>query len=202
MWSALVLVLVTAVTAVPQAQATVPMPQCALPRRRPRTVSSPGEALAALRRDGAFLLPSGTVDPQVVARLDRWLADSSEALPSSPVRSPRLRRHRLPLPGDAGGEVATAVAAIVRAISAPDGTGALHSQAVLAELGAFVVSPGAAEQVRMCATRGGGSHMQMQWGYSSILSASRHWSCKRHCVPGPPPRRVLASDVVRTSTST
>jgi hypothetical protein len=106
------------------------------------TAGSAAQSLLALASHGAFQLPISTVDQKLVRQLLRWLVEDSDRLPSYTVRNPNERDHRLLLPGDADGNVALAVASILRAITG----GAVDHAAVLIELGAFIVSPGAGAQ--------------------------------------------------------
>jgi hypothetical protein len=114
-----------------------------MPARLPlRMVRSPEAALAALRESGAFTLSPAAVDSDAIAHIDGWLLRHAQRLPHYTVRQPSRRQHLLLLPGDAGGAVADLVASILRAL----GPTVFPPAAVLAELGAFVVEPGAPPQ--------------------------------------------------------
>jgi hypothetical protein len=106
------------------------------------TVTTAAQSLNALSTYGAFKLPSSTVDSRIVAQLHSWFTEHISQLPSYPVRNPHERSHRLALPGDANGDVSHAISSILRVISG----GALAREAVLTELGVFIVSAGAAAQ--------------------------------------------------------
>ncbi len=120
-----------------------------LPARLPlQVVRSGADAAAALRSDGAFtLLPgqrgivAGADDAAAREYLDRWLQRNVDKLAHYTVRQPHRRQHALLLFGDAGGAVATVVGGMLRAL-----TDVIPADAELAELGAFVVSPGAEAQ--------------------------------------------------------
>ena len=128
---------------------TPPLAQSAqlLPPRLPlQVVRSGADAAASLRSNGAFmLLPQSddqtTDDAALRVYLDRWLQDSVGSLAHYTVRQPHRRQHALLLFGDAGGAVAIAVGGMLRALR-----DVIPADAELAELGAFVVSPGAVAQ--------------------------------------------------------
>ena len=126
----------------------------ALPPRLPlRVVHSASDAAAALRSDGAFTLIMQQQQQQqqqqrdrddnveLYAYLDAWLEQNVDRLARYTVRQPHRRQHAMLLFGDGGGAVGIAVGRMLRAL-----TGVLPADAELAELGAFVVSPGADAQ--------------------------------------------------------
>ena len=116
-------------------------------------VRTTADAAAALSAAGAFALAPGLVDAGILVHLDGWLLASVKAhrLAGYPVRQPRRRGYPMLLLGDGGGAVAAAVGAMARGLGS-----AVAPGAVLAELGAFVVSPGAdAQELHPDRTEGG-----------------------------------------------
>ena len=125
-----------------------------LPPRLPlRVVHTSADAAAALRSDGAFTLMQQQQqqqqqqqrdqgdDAELHAYLDAWLERNVGRLAHYTVRQPHRRQHAMLLFGDAGGAVAIAVGRMLHALR-----GVIPADAELAELGAFVVSPGADAQ--------------------------------------------------------